>query len=131
MEPVTTVQTPVGNRLLLVITCMFAAIALLSGALNAALAVKDPDGKAVRIEFTGTDKPTLLYVFTPGCIWCGRNLENFSDCGAGGSALPSGWAIADSRQGSAVSRRQRAQVPDLRSTGHRGEPDLSTDGPGR
>jgi peroxiredoxin len=31
------------------------------------------DGDLVRFRF---DKPAVLYVFSPSCIWCERNLEN-------------------------------------------------------
>src|SRR6266852_4861010 len=34
------------------------------------------DGQQDLIAYQGTNQPTVLYVFTPQCIWCQRNLEN-------------------------------------------------------
>lgn len=34
------------------------------------------DGKPFTISYDGTDKPTVLYVITPSCIWCRRNQPN-------------------------------------------------------
>lgn len=33
------------------------------------------DGKPEAVEFTG-QQPTVVYVFTPTCQWCDRNLDN-------------------------------------------------------
>ena len=33
------------------------------------------DGSAALIRFDSVDVPTVLYVFTPGCGWCVRNLD--------------------------------------------------------
>ena len=33
-------------------------------------------GPRETIAFSGDARPTLLYVFTPSCQWCARNLEN-------------------------------------------------------
>lgn len=29
------------------------------------------------ISYEGTNQPTILYVFSPDCVWCARNLDNF------------------------------------------------------
>ena len=34
------------------------------------------DGKQHTISYEATDKPTVLYVLSPSCIWCERNKEN-------------------------------------------------------
>jgi peroxiredoxin len=34
------------------------------------------DGQPAVISFQGTTQPTVLYIFTPTCIWCARNLSN-------------------------------------------------------
>lgn len=33
------------------------------------------DGSAALIRFDSVDVPTVIYVFTPGCGWCVRNLD--------------------------------------------------------
>jgi hypothetical protein len=38
------------------------------------LEVKDAEGKRVLLEFAG--QPTVLYVYSPSCTWCRRNLSN-------------------------------------------------------
>src|SRR5258708_28757837 len=35
------------------------------------------DGKEEVISSQDTDKDTVLYIFTPPCSWCARNLDNF------------------------------------------------------
>lgn len=34
------------------------------------------DGKSLTISYDGTNKPTVLYVLSPSCIWCRRNQAN-------------------------------------------------------
>lgn len=34
------------------------------------------DGSAISIKYADSPKPTVLYVFSPTCVWCERNLEN-------------------------------------------------------
>jgi hypothetical protein len=34
------------------------------------------DGTPATISFSGRDLPTILYVFSPQCVWCTRNLDN-------------------------------------------------------
>src|SRR5712671_893418 len=34
------------------------------------------DGTRETITYVGSDRPTVLYVFTPECKWCARNLDN-------------------------------------------------------
>lgn len=34
------------------------------------------DGTAVTLGYRSGDKPTLIYVFSPSCVWCARNAEN-------------------------------------------------------
>lgn len=43
--------------------------------LIAPLTVKKLDGTEQAISFTGTDKPTVLYVFSRACVWCARNVD--------------------------------------------------------
>ncbi len=33
-------------------------------------------GQTQTIDFASSDRPTVLYIFTPTCLWCERNLEN-------------------------------------------------------
>jgi len=39
------------------------------------IAVQTMDGQTVRLRFDGA-QPTLLYVFSPSCVWCSRNLKS-------------------------------------------------------
>lgn len=34
-------------------------------------------GDLVQVRLAGKDRPTLMYVVTPTCIWCIRNRDNF------------------------------------------------------
>lgn len=38
----------------------------------------DPEGNLITIDYAANSRPTLLYVFSPGCTWCARNQESFS-----------------------------------------------------
>jgi hypothetical protein len=40
------------------------------------LHVEDAKGQAVSIDWGADGRPTLVYVFSPSCHWCARNLEN-------------------------------------------------------
>jgi hypothetical protein len=33
-------------------------------------------GRPVTIDWTSDPRPTLIYLFSPGCHWCARNLAN-------------------------------------------------------
>ncbi|HEX3684617.1 MAG TPA: redoxin domain-containing protein [Bryobacteraceae bacterium] len=37
--------------------------------------VTDQAGSRTALSFRGNSKPTLLYVFRPGCVWCQRNAQ--------------------------------------------------------
>src|SRR5262245_41976532 len=34
------------------------------------------DGQQEVISYLGTNQPTVLYIFTPPCSWCARNVDN-------------------------------------------------------
>lgn len=36
------------------------------------------DDRQVTITYGNTDKPTVLYMWTPSCQWCARNLKNIN-----------------------------------------------------
>lgn len=38
--------------------------------------IQDRDGVKVALDHVLSDNPTVLYVFSPSCQWCTRNLEN-------------------------------------------------------
>jgi|SRR5882724_568943 len=38
--------------------------------------VKDLNGENETISYQAGDKPTVLYIFTPPCTWCERNMDN-------------------------------------------------------
>jgi peroxiredoxin len=42
-----------------------------------AITVKRVDGRQETISYHDTVQPTVLYVFTPPCSWCARNIDNF------------------------------------------------------
>jgi peroxiredoxin len=41
------------------------------------IAVKRLNGEQDVISYQGTNQPTVLYIFTPPCAWCARNIDNF------------------------------------------------------
>src|SRR5262245_27091858 len=49
---------------------------LAEGATVPTINAKDPDGNDVTLSYTPGQLPTLLYVFSPQCKWCERNLGN-------------------------------------------------------
>jgi AhpC/TSA family len=42
------------------------------------LAVADLSGRKVNLSWASDKRPTLVYVFTPSCPWCKRNLPNIT-----------------------------------------------------
>ena len=49
---------------------------LQAGTLVPAITGKTPQGEQTTIDFAAPGHPTVLYVFSPTCGWCKRNLEN-------------------------------------------------------
>jgi len=49
---------------------------LAEGSLVPPIAVRDVNGHPAIISYEQTDLPTLLYVFTPSCGWCAKNMAN-------------------------------------------------------
>jgi peroxiredoxin len=47
------------------------------GAAVPPITAKRVDGQQEIISYEGTNQPTILYIFTPPCVWCARNLDNF------------------------------------------------------
>lgn len=45
------------------------------------IAVSSLDGVMQTISYQDTDKPTVLYILSPDCIWCDRNRENIAKLG--------------------------------------------------
>lgn len=41
-----------------------------------ALEVRDLKGEKVSLSYASDARPTVIYVFTPECTWCARNLNN-------------------------------------------------------
>jgi peroxiredoxin len=39
--------------------------------------VRDRDGQSQMLTYDAVSTPTVLYVFTPPCSWCARNMDNF------------------------------------------------------
>jgi peroxiredoxin len=46
------------------------------GTIVPSITAKRLDGKSETITYADSTRPTVLYVFTPQCIWCTRNLDN-------------------------------------------------------
>jgi hypothetical protein len=40
------------------------------------ITAKRLDGEQDAISYQSTNEATVLYVFTPSCVWCARNLDN-------------------------------------------------------
>jgi peroxiredoxin len=47
------------------------------GAIVPPIAARLLNGQQQVISYVGTNQPTVLYVFTPPCSWCSRNVNNF------------------------------------------------------
>src|SRR6266480_5398132 len=41
------------------------------------ITAKRLDGQREVISYQGANEPTVLYIFTPPCSWCARNMDNF------------------------------------------------------
>lgn len=41
------------------------------------IAAKRLGGHEEIVYYQGADIPTVVYIFTPACIWCARNMDNF------------------------------------------------------
>jgi len=39
----------------------------------------DLEGQAQTIAYNSVSKPTVLYIFTPPCSWCARNMDSFKE----------------------------------------------------
>lgn len=46
------------------------------GTLVPSIEAKDIENRPVTIAYTGEGPPVVLYIFTPECKWCTRNMEN-------------------------------------------------------
>ncbi len=44
-----------------------------------AISARDLDGKPFVLDYSKNAKPTLLYIFSPTCGWCRRNLRNLGE----------------------------------------------------
>lgn len=61
------------------------------GARFPALTVHDLSGKEIKMTWPSSEnKLTVVYLFSPNCIWCRRNIENFK---AMGTATHSGYRL--------------------------------------
>lgn len=49
---------------------------LKDGDIVAPLEGHDDNGRPVRVNYTDSEMPTVLYVLSPGCQWCAINAEN-------------------------------------------------------
>src|SRR5436305_7711865 len=47
-----------------------------AGTLAPPINVKGLGGESFSIYYQGNSLPTILYIFSPRCLWCARNLEN-------------------------------------------------------
>lgn len=47
-----------------------------AGTLALPINVKGLGGESYSINYQGNGLPTILYIFSPRCLWCARNLEN-------------------------------------------------------
>jgi len=49
---------------------------LAQGAVVPPLSVRTIDAKEQQVRFDDTNKPTVIYFFSPACGWCAKNLQN-------------------------------------------------------
>jgi peroxiredoxin len=50
---------------------------LKAGTIVPPIAATRPDGKQQMISYQDSNQPTVLYIFTPPCSWCARNMNSF------------------------------------------------------
>ncbi len=48
------------------------------GATVPPIAARLLNGQQQVISYVDTNQPTVLYIFTPPCVWCARNIDNFN-----------------------------------------------------
>lgn len=48
------------------------------GARLPSLSAEDIAGWKTRIDWATDSRPTLVYIFSPSCIWCARNFESMT-----------------------------------------------------
>jgi peroxiredoxin len=46
------------------------------GAKAPSMTIERTGGSVERLDFSASERPTLIYVFSPQCRWCTRNLDN-------------------------------------------------------
>lgn len=49
------------------------------GTIVAAFEGVDLKGQTQTVVYENVSKPTVLYIFTPSCSWCARNMDNFNE----------------------------------------------------
>lgn len=49
---------------------------IILGKTVSSLNVQNLKGENIKIDYKDTRQPTVIYVFSPDCIWCERNLQN-------------------------------------------------------
>lgn len=47
------------------------------GTLVPPIIAKDLEGRSSTVAYVGSNQRTILYVFSPQCVWCARNAGNF------------------------------------------------------
>ncbi len=49
---------------------------IILGKIVSPLNVQNLKGENITLKYSDVSKPTILYVFSPDCVWCERNLQN-------------------------------------------------------
>jgi peroxiredoxin len=72
----------------------------------------DLGGRLQKIGYDSDPRPTVLYVFTPPCSWCARNLDNFKTLVEKGSGQYRFITLSLSKEGLAeYVRKNELKVP--------------------
>ena len=58
---------------------------LVAGDKVPAITARDPEGRTAVLDYAGTDLPTVLFVITPKCGWCTKNIMNMRTLAASAS----------------------------------------------
>jgi len=61
--------------------------------------VRSLSGKSVVVDYSRSAKPTVLYIFTPTCVWCRRNLRNLRELAKGISRQYTVVGVSLTREG--------------------------------
>lgn len=73
------------SKLTTLVSRMKSESRLVAGDKVPAITARDPEGRTAVLDYAGTDLPTVLFVITPKCGWCTKNIMNMRTLAASAS----------------------------------------------